>query len=128
MFINICNEYKTLCQSSFEITSSKDHSRTAKDRGKAEEARDVSHVFFLFTFSGCAELCDVFGCLSNMFQKFYLLPFKHFSEIQPMMQTISKRYMKIEHPNCCANDCKWEMYHADLILMNNITDTWTVNM
>ena len=122
VFINIRNDYKALRQALCEIISSKENSSNAKDRGKAEEARTVSRKInswvFSLCLSGCADLYDIFGCLSNVCQKVDLLPFERFDKIQSVIRTISKMYMTIEHTNCHANDCKWKRYHADLISMN----------
>ena len=122
VFINIREDYQAVRQSLCDIVSSKENSANAKDRGNAEEARTVlrkiNSWIYSLCLSGCADLYDMFGCLSNVCQKVDLLPFERYDEVQSLIKTINKMYKTMEHSDCNVNDCKWKRYHADLTAMS----------
>ena len=90
VFMNIRVDYKVVRQFLSDVIHSKENSSNSKDRAKAEEARCVlrkinSWVFSL-CLSGCADLYNVFGCLSNVCQKVNLLPFERFDQVQSVVK------------------------------------------
>ena len=124
VFMNIRVDYEAVRQSLSDVIVSKESSSNSKDRAKAEEARCIrrkidSWVFSL-CLSGCADLYNVFGCLTNVCQKVNLLPFERFDQVQSVVQTVNKMYETIDHANCSVDQCKWERYHNDLGAMNTI--------
>ena len=68
--------------------------------------------------SGCADLYDVFGCLSNVCQKVDLLPFERYDQVQAVIKNVNKMYEAINHLNCTVDDCKWKRYHSDIDVIN----------
>ena len=73
VFMNIRVDYEAVRQSLSDVIVSKESSSNSKDKAKAEEARCIrqkidSWVFSL-SLSGCADLYNAFGCLTNVCQK-----------------------------------------------------------
>ena len=122
VFLNIRVDYKAVRQSLSNVVNSKINSSNAKDRAKGEEAwcvlRKIDSWVFSLSLSGCADLYNVFGCLTNVCQKVNLLPFERFDQVQSVVKTVNKMYETIDHSNCSVDECKWERYHNDLHAMN----------
>ena len=122
VFMNLRTDYAAVRQSLSDVVSSKEQSSNSKDRAKAEECRTVlrkidSWVFAL-TLSGCADIYNLFGVLSNICQEVNILPFERYDSVKRVIERFRKLFTTMDHSNCPAK-CQWERYHADLILMES---------
>ena len=112
--------------------SSKERSSNSRDRAKAEECRTIlrkidSWVFTL-TLSGCSDIYDMFGTLTNTLQEVDILPFERYDRAKRVIDKFLKMFSTMDHSSCPVK-CLWERYHADLSAMESMeTSIGNVNI
>ena len=122
VFINLRADYSAVRQSLQNLITDKESSSDAKDRSKAVECKSVfrkidSRVFTL-SLSGCADIYNLFGILSNECQKVNLLPHERFDKVKTVIAKFLKMMKTIDHSDCPDKSCLWPRYHADLTAMD----------
>ena len=90
LFINLRTDYLAVQLALVNIIANKEDSSAVKDRSKAEEAKCVlrkinSWVFYL-SFSGCADIYNVYGIFSNICQEVNILPQERWTKFKMKSQ------------------------------------------
>ena len=90
LFINLRIDYLAVQLALVNIIPNKEDSSAVKDRSKAEEAkcvlRKINSWVFCLSFSGCADICNVYGIFSNICQEVNILPQERWTKFKMKSQ------------------------------------------
>ena len=67
--------------------------------------RKINSWVFTLELSGCGDIYDLFGYLSNVCQKLNLLPFERYDQIMSIVKQFDAMLKAIDHDNCPKNAC-----------------------
>ena len=122
LFINLRIDYLAVQLALVNIIANKEDNSAVKDRSKAEEAkcvlRKINSWVFCLSFSGCADIYNVYGIFSNICQEVNLLPHERLDRVQNVIAIFLKMMKALDHSDC-PGKCLWPRYHADLLKMES---------
>ena len=110
-------------QSLHDVVSFKEHSFDSKDRAKAEVCKavlqNIDSLVFVSTLSGCADIYNIFGVLSNIFHQVNMLPFDRYDRVKRVTEKFLKLFTTIDYSKCPSGKCLCESYHTNLLWMRS---------
>ena len=111
-FINLHIDYSAVRLASVNVIASK---RTVDTK---YVLRKLNSWFFCLSFSGCADIYNVYCIFSNICQEVNLLPRERLGQVHNVIAIFLKMMKALDHSNC-PEKCLWRRYHADLLKMEN---------